>query len=352
MGKTSIEWTARPGTQGESWNVVTGCTKVSEGCRHCYAETMHNRFAEYRASKPAVAATTVIADDHDGRGTRFRVRRFNEVFCHEDRLTQPLRWRGPRTAFVTSMGDLWHPDVPDSFIDQVQAVMQLCPEHLFVDVTKRPERRRDYLLAPGLYDRILRQADIIRARFPRKRLSGIGVSDPAKHPARWIWRLTSIEDQATADSRIPPTLETPSAVRGVSAEPLLGPVDFRPWLRRFETTREHGSTGKVTVKERPGIDWLIVGGESGPGARPFDVAWARFAVECCAATMGGCRCFVKQLGAVICDRTAEEWPNPHRLAAPRWSYPDGLVRRRTLSCKGGDPAEWPEDLRVREFQGR
>jgi|GEM_PF-176980 len=375
MGKTSIEWTARPGTQGESWNVVTGCTPVGPGCLHCYARRQAERFwpTQYLG-----------AGTYPWKGKEHpwvyppheRGRTFADVMYHPERLEAPLHWRGPRTVLVTSMGDLWHPDVPDAFIDQVQAVMQLCPEHLFIDVTKRPERRRDYLLTPGLYDRILHQADILRARFPRKRLSGIGVPDPAKHPAPWIWRLTSIEDQATADSRIPPTLETPAAVRGVSAEPLLGPVD----LVHLENPDDHCHASALHRQHDDNryefdnrLDWVIVGGESGPQARPCRVAWIRTIVKQCQGA--DVPVFVKQVGAYAVDRNdrlgdegpgydpcdPRDWPEPERgwddgsrgnIERLDDGYQGAPVHIRLKSRKGNDPAEWPADLRVREFPER
>jgi len=215
---TSIEWT------DATWNPVTGCSKVSAGCKNCYAEAIADRF---------------------WAGSR----KFTDVMCHEDRLMEPLKWKKPRRVFVNSMSDLFHEDVPDEFIDKIFAVMALADKHKFQILTKRPSRMQSYVV--GLVSR----------------------------PPSNVWLGVSVEDQATADERIPLLIETPAAVRFVSYEPALGPVDFSK------------VPGQSRVVARI-PDWIIVGGESGANARPCKVEWIRKAVTQCAAA--GVACFVKQ----------------------------------------------------------
>lgn len=232
--KSAIEWT------DATWNPVTGCTKVSQGCAHCYAERQF----------PRVYGTE---------------RKFTDVRCHEDRLDQPLRWSRPRKIFVNSMSDLFHPDVPFEFIKAVFDVISAANWHTFQILTKRPERMLQFA------QWLAGQDDISIACWPRN-----------------AWLGVSVEDQSTTDKRIPLLLQTPAAVRFVSAEPLLGPVVMEPlWLRPSPSTAF--LSGKVTW-EMPaytrigcvGLDWVIVGGESGPKARPLHPDWVRSIRDQCA----------------------------------------------------------------------
>jgi protein gp37 len=229
------------------------------------------------------------------------------VQLHEDRLEQPLHWKTPRRVFVNSLSDLFHPDVPNAFIDRVFFTMALAPQHRFQVLTKRPDRMRDYI-----------------ARFVWSTITFIH-----QWPLPNVWLGVSVENQHFADERIPLLLQTPAAVRFISAEPLLGPVDLEKsnplWagVRLADGERWTGTGGK--------LDWVIVGGESGPGARPFDLAWGRSIVSECRRQ--GVPCFVKQLGAFATQ-----------------TFNDVEVHELALrDKKGGDPLEWPEDLRVREF---
>lgn len=345
---TSIEWTDR------TWNPVTGCRKVSPGCKHCYAEGVAHRF--WGTQYPAVPVGPSLPD---GGPTAWRERQFTDVMTHEDRLLEPLSWRKPAKVFVNSMSDLFHEDVPDAFIDQVFAVMALCPQHTFQVLTKRPERMLQYLTRPGAM--CSREASVngaIWSTLGTKRGSRI------RHGGAWrctwplpnVWLGVSVEDQHRANERIPLLLQTPAAVRFISAEPLLGPLLLpRGWLGQ---TADCDSCQVINVRVdedgccqgcgsdatlRYGLDWVIVGGESGPGARPCHEAWVRSIVQQCQAA--GTPVFVKQLGAF-----------------PIWSLSDGRPANgeggtakaaRTvagaLNPKCADPSEWPEDLRVREF---
>lgn len=277
--KTKIAWT------DATWNVVTGCTKVSEGCRFCYAERDFHR-------------------PYPGR-------RFGDVVCHADRMMVPERWLRPRMIFVCSMGDLFHKDVPEAFIDEVFATMVALPRHTFQVLTKRPERQRDYMLT-------VQNDDKDMERWLQYRPGA-----EVEWPPRNIWLGTSVETQARLDERLPVLAETPAAVRFVSAEPLLEP------LCRL-----------VSVGGRPrGVDWVIVGGESGPRARECNVGWIRMAVEQCRTS--GVPVFVKQLGASVIDVGLDRLVN--------WPNGPQATRFKLKNRAGADLEEWPLDLRVREF---
>lgn len=244
---TKIEWT------DETWNPLTGCTKVSQGCKHCYAERDWARLQHL----PAYAG-----------------RDFTDVATHADRLDQPLRWRRPRRIFVNSMSDLFHEAVPDDFIDRVFAAMALAKQHTFQVLTKRPRRMRDYML------RLSRSAKLLDIAA---RTLGYTLEFNGQYLVSWplpnIWLGVSVEDQVTADERIPLLLETPAHVRFLSAEPLLGPVDLRFHIFSEPTGnfRTHAEKRQMELRKPAdgGLHWVIVGGESGHGARPIHPNWAR-----------------------------------------------------------------------------
>lgn len=248
MGQNSkIEWT------DATWNPVTGCTKVSTGCKHCYAERLFPRvYGQDRFPVPQVDGSYV---------GNFRQRKFTDVKLHPDRLEQPLHWKKPKMIFVNSMSDLFHEDVPLEFIDKIFDSMFIANQHTYQILTKRPERMKLYLEA-------------------RKGLSGNLRNPFGKH----IWLGISCENQATADERIPILLQVPAAVRFLSCEPLLAPIKFyaMSWLKR-----------NMFTEEKPGIHWIIVGGESGPGYRPMKPEWAKSIIEQCQAA--GVPVFMKQM---------------------------------------------------------
>lgn len=219
MSDTKIEWAEK------SWNPMSGCSAVSAGCANCYAKRMAQRLKGrygYPADEP------------------FR------VTLHPDKLEEPRHWRKPRRVFVCSMGDLFHKDVHRDNILEVWDVMARAPQHTFMVLTKRPERMQR-LVAEWL-DHAMTISLI-----------------PHTWPLPNIWLGVSVEDQKTANLRVPLLLETPAAVRFISAEPLLGPVNL-------------AGPGWTTVAG----DWVICGAETGPGARPFDLDWARSLRDQCA----------------------------------------------------------------------
>ncbi len=260
---TAIQWT------DATWNPVRGCSRVSAGCENCYAETIAARF-----SGPG--------QPYEGLATRVNghPRWTNTVRLVPEHLEDPLRWKRPRRIFVNSMSDLFHEDVPDSFLREVFSVMQRAHHHTFQVLTKRPERMRSFV------------RDWLR------------LTERDAMPPN-IWLGITVEDQAAAEARIPLLLATPAAVRFLSCEPLLEAV-YLP-----------------DAAPLSGIHWIIAGGESGPHARRCPQVYIESLIS--QARENGIPCFVKQFGSVWAKE--QGWRHSH----------------------GGDPAEWPEYLRVREF---
>lgn len=234
MSETKIPWTNR------TWNPVTGCTPVSAGCKNCYARTMARRLKAMGVEK---------------------YRNEFAVTCHPECLDEPLHWRKPRMVFVCSMGDLFHKDVPDEFIEETYSTMYESTQHTFQVLTKRPERMLDFH-SKSMY--------LLNAPFEN------------------LWIGTSAENQPTFDDRIRHLLPIPAAVRFVSLEPLLSPIDIPPSV----------------LKQ---ISWVIVGCESGPKRRPCRIEWIQSIVQQC--DEAGVPVFVKQIsinGRV--SRNPAEWP--------------------------------------------
>lgn len=226
-GDSAIEWT------DTTWNPVTGCSHVSPGCEYCYAERLSHRFG--RTTKPW--------------GAQYAA---ENVQLHYDRLNAPLKWTKPRRIFVNSMSDLFHEQVPDDFLAHVLNVMAATPRHTYQILTKRPERMRDVLTNLAV------NSEILQVPF---------------WPLPNVWLGVSTEDQQRADERIPWLLDTPAAVRFLSCEPLLGAIDLTHVNLLAEKDRIDGFpwldalTGIVAGPDDvlPHLDWVIVGGESGPG---------------------------------------------------------------------------------------
>jgi protein gp37 len=253
---TAIEWA------DEVWNPVTGCTKVSAGCKHCYAERLHTmRHQAYLAGKalPAQYAQP-----------------FEVVQLHPERLSMPAHWKKPRKIFVNSMSDLFHESVPVDAIADVFAIAAVEHRHTYMILTKRARRMHAVLKSQAFLDEY---------RFGVKVLSDHSLT--ADFPPSNVWLGVSAETQSLAYLRIPHLLDTPAAVRFVSIEPMLEPVDLWRFGKREETfgsVFDHRGTypfyrdlgfPDFPVKISSGIDWVICGGETGPDARPMNVAWAR-----------------------------------------------------------------------------
>ncbi len=257
--KTKIEWT------DATWNPVTGCTKVSAGCDHCYAESIATRFA----------------------GTKAYPNGF-DVTLWPERLDQPLRWQRPRRVFVNSMSDLFHDQVPDEFIARVFAVMACSYRHTFQVLTKRPGRMRSLLNSPEfvrLFDREFCSIPDWNDRWPDLEFAPAGhVWHLENGPLPNVWLGVSVEDQKWANIRIPQLLATPAAVRFLSCEPLLGPVDLASWFHTSECiASQEPPWCTCHLLTGTSVDWVIVGGESGPHARPMHPDWARSLRDQCVA---------------------------------------------------------------------
>jgi protein gp37 len=318
MGKTKIEWATDSWNPIRARNKATGkigwhCQHVTTGCEFCYAEGINKRLGTGLPFKPGHSKDI-------------------ELFLDEKMLLAPLRWRKPRMVFVCSMTDLFADFIPDRWIDRVFAVMALCPQHIFQVLTKRATRMRGYFETRRDGDPWAEAADAVADMVGMKEHPV--VLEPRDLPLPNVWLGISAERQQEADERIPDLLAAPAAVRFVSAEPLLGPIDFLKthdrgghwdWLTgSFEDCREKSARAK--------LDWVICGGESGPGARPMNMAWASSIVAQCKAA--DVACFVKQMGPQATG------PHSNGVNETTWQFKDR---------KGGDMAEWPEDLRVREF---
>jgi protein gp37 len=316
VADTNIEWATKV------WNPTRGCSRVSPGCGTgreggCYAERQAIRHAG-----PGGAYEGLVRIGKHGPSWT------GKVVLVEEKLWDPVGWKKPERIFVNSMSDLFHEALRLDDIERVWNVMATVERHQYLVLTKRAENMRDFVC--DWYRRS--QAKII----PQ------------------IWLGVSVEDQATADERIPLLLQTPAAVRFVSYEPALGPVDLRRWLTTREPiTRFEAFTpeAKAAYPEAPaalirgGIDWCIVGGESGPRARPFDLEWARSTIRQCRGS--GVACFVKQLGA---SPYGDPEPTGNfRSHEGRRQFEMRANRVRLADRKGGDMEEWPEALRVREF---
>jgi len=306
---TKIEWT------DETWNPVTGCTKVSQGCKNCYAE---------RLAPKVFAGQKIPLGPWPEAG--FRPRVFTDVLCHPERLDAPLHWKKPRRVFVNSMSDLFHEDVPDEFIDRVFAVMALSQgdlgwfrfgrdyaaegdppngRHTFQILTKRPGRMLEYI----------KHADIGRIIDISNEFVMFQDFDYAwTWPLPNVWLGVSVEDQDTADERIQLLLQTPAAVRFVSYEPALAAIDF---ARSCAAYRFIDRDGAVCCGMLRNLDWLIAGSESGPKARLADVAWYRSVRDQCAAT--GVAFFMKQITERGRKVPFEAWPADLQIR----EYPHG-----------------------------
>lgn len=269
---TKISWT------DATWNPITGCSVVSPGCTNCYAMRLAGTRLKHHWSRMGLTNDTKAGPVWN-----------DKVLFNEPWLDQPLRWKRPRRVFVCAHGDLFHENVPDEWIDRVFAVMALAPQHQFQVLTKRPARMRAYL-----------RRDSVDYAGRRMRAPGMGARDRIRGamidlgkyteidwPLPNVWLGTSVENQQCADERIPDLIETPAAVRFISAEPLLGPLEIRCFLQTFSRTKmglTNDPLASVLMQEsiesghgyaRNAIDWLIVGAESGPNHRPFDEDWAR-----------------------------------------------------------------------------
>lgn len=338
--KTGIEWT------DATWNPVTGCSKVSQGCKYCYAERDWARLS----ANP---------------GTKYFGRDFTEVATHAEVLPLPCRWTKPRRIFVNSMSDLFHEAVSFEFIAAVFGVMAAASWHTFQVLTKRPERTLEFFAwldahperaefdsarlqekYPGADWRPFLCADLASRVLPDGG-DGLRVAIDGQWPLPNVWLGVSVEDQAAADERVPLLLRVPAAVRFLSIEPLLGPISLTscghiapdedgPDRIGYMVGPDDGKSGlwptRAEALAKSGLHWVIVGGESGPKARPMHLDWARDLRDQCTAT--GVPFLFKQWGEYVPAELAlvEGRPEPWRIAqngSRAWSPTESLQPRDT-----------------------
>lgn len=372
MQQTSIEWSDYSANliryRDAEGHVAWACAKVSPGCANCYSEAIARR---YKRGGPFTLAQVRTTKPH-----------FDQ--WEAKKILGAKKIAGKR-MFVGDMTDVFGEWVSDELLDRMFACFALRPDVTFQILTKRAERMREYMASlyreGGRLEQMMRDPESWLGDFDSdtyERLSCLYVLPN-------VWLGVSCEDQQRADERIPHLLQTPAAVRFLSCEPLLSEIDVTDHLPHWEcnfckwsNATDPNGTGRCPnrcgfISKRGGVDWVIVGGESGPGARPCNVSWIRGIVEQCKAA--GVPCFVKQVGAHIIDRNdagfdaetwthaegpengqpveRRAWPTPidveHDIHGFREEYQGADVCVRLRDRKGGDMKEWPADLRVREF---
>lgn len=283
---TSIPWTHAAGYRGITWNPTNGCDETGPECWHCYAMTVTHRFGGPKGH-PRFQGLTLINESG-------KVTWNGELRLNHDRLAEPATWKEPRIVFVDSMSDLFHDKVPEEFILQVFDVMAANPRHIFQVLTKRAKRMRDFM-----------KKHVESGRLKVAENIWLGVSVGLQES---MWRTAMLQ-------------RTPAFVRFISAEPLIGPLDFTQ-------APKNQPPGLTLVDHLVGIDWVIAGFESGPDAREGDLAWARSIRD---QVEGRASFFMKQTGTVHARRTNA------RLANGRFDF------------KGENPDNWDEDLRIRQM---
>ncbi len=328
MTTTSIQWSQLV------WNPLRGCSRVSPGCENCYAETIAERFSGPGLHFEGYAER--------GKGWTRKV-----SLLGGDKLLDPLHWKAPRKIFVNSMSDLFHEAITNEQIAAIFGVMAACPQHTFQVLTKRAARMRAWFAwmeeARVLGSEPLAEC-LLGAISPgttssRARLAALTVKRPWPLPN--VHLGVSVENQHYADERIPDLLHTPAVVRWVSAEPLLDGIELGRYLdsQGWYAQKVWTAPGSAPIPphHQGSLDWVVVGGESGHHARPFDLVWARALLNQCGRYH--VPIFVKQLGAKAFDQ----------LVMDDQRRPLGGVRRLLTDSHGGDMDEWPIDLRVRQW---
>lgn len=270
--QTSIEWVVEVARQngggGQTWNPLRGCSRISPGCKRCYAERIAGRYSKpHKSGKKGEFEGFAILNNGEAHWT-------GRVELLPDKLTEPLKRRKPTVYFI-SMSDLFHEKLSNEDIDQVFSVMALTPWHLYLILTKRAERMAEYLGNGQTLTRIEQAMD--QPKWIKLPAGKSFRRWPETWPLPNVWLGVSVENQQYADERISHILRTPAAKRFVSYEPALGPVDFPSDVLGAERC----GGGHVTRSSR--IDWVIYGEESGPGARPAELDWFRSARDQCVA---------------------------------------------------------------------
>ena len=342
MGKTTIEWV---GPEGYTFSPWEGCTKISEGCKFCYAESLNHRFGKDNWGKGKTRRRTSPAYWKQP----LKWNREAETIAREEAANNmelgPSRNPIHRPRVFPSLCDPFDDEVPIEWLADFLDLIRGTPNLDWLILTKRPQNiieRIDWITNKEIHKNPSDENSL------REWLVTWTCSDAPKN----LWLGVSVENQATADERIPLLLQIPAKVRFVSYEPALSVVDFKKLLR---CPRDHNGDGDCDFHKQgcPQIHQVIVGGESGPHARPCNLDWIRSTVRQCREA--GCCCFVKQLGSnAVVRNDAEDdrlWPGatiPFRDDYEP-THQGEIAPLRLRHPKGGDMEEWPEDLRVREF---
>lgn len=353
MKDTNIEWA------DHTWNPTRGCSLalmpgpegkpvLREGCRNCYAKALAARFSGPGLAYEGFAMWQGGAPHWTGR-----------VEVVESKVEDPLKWKEPARIFVDSMSDIFHEKLQDLEIIEIIAVMAMAHWHTFQVLTKRPDRMQRLLSDWQFWEAVMAAVTFLQADWngrhrPSQQLAIAGFEVPLKN----VWWGASIEDRASAAYVIPFLLKTPSYVRWLSCEPLLEDVGLSDYLWGPDEPCSDCpkdadcGCGFMTRAELglPTIDWAVIGLESGKDARPGDPAWIRTGVKDCIAAK--LPVFVKQLGAVVVSNgitgPSEHWPT----GTQKTDNGTGKWHFHLKDKKGGDMAEWPEDLRVRQYPAR
>jgi protein gp37 len=309
---TNISWT------DETWNSIVGCSRISAGCINCYAAIA--------AASPRLQQFPQYQKVKDWDGT---------VEFVESQLLKPLSWKKPKRIFVCSMSDLFHENIPDEWRDRIFAVMAVAHWHTFQVLTKRPENALRYFQRNDLAQAIKDAGELVcKPELPLKN----------------VWIGTTVENQAMADKRIPILLRIPAVIKFLSCEPLLEDIKLyleNRFICQFCGSEQNAEATTCTrchkwhsiqeyLKATKTVDWCIVGGESGKGARDCHIDWVRSLVKQCKSA--NVPVFVKQLGI-------------HPVASSPYIEGVACVNYfvKLRDRKGGDISEFPEDLQIREF---
>jgi len=319
VSSNPIHLTKPDGSHGGHW-----CRKVSDGCKHCYSETQNQSgffsFASHLEYSGDVPSNLI----------------FDEAIA-----LKWLSWKSPKKIFVCSMTDLFGEWVNDEWVDKILAIASLCPQHTFQILTKRPERAKEYFDNHANVETFIRTG----ARSMKH--------VKAQLPLPNVWIGTTVENQAMADKRIPLLLQIPAVVRWLSVEPLLGQID----LGLLGTVPRDINPTYTAVHEY--ISWVVVGGESGSGARPCSVEWIEAIAQQC--KVADVPIFVKQLGNFPVTSNPENFTKTELITRKNYAHwcfeeatkmgfeLEGMHQIKLRDRKGGNISEFPENLRIREF---
>lgn len=348
---TPVQWATM------SWGITLGCDKKSDGCKLCYAIKTAWRLGHNPNPKVGPLYEGLVKKTNGGNLNWTGV-----VRCVPERLEDPLHWKKPQIVFVTSQSDLFHEDVPFEFVDKALAVMAMTARHKYKVLTKRSERMLEYFTRDVKWDEVIANAALELFGDEASRFAANSVNNCLDEDLNVGWPLrnlhsgVSIEDPNSANERLPLLMLTPAAVRWVSYEPALKPVNFLKLPALYHPTPGHvgyevypfDGVFAIPDMERKvsRIDQVVIGGESGAGARTCQISTIRNTIA--QGRMCGVPIFVKQMGRTVEITEQDAAYIKETDAHPRLFHKDGIWTWNPHDLHGGDIEEWPEDLRVRE----